>query len=160
MWLPLTQVHLSEDNVMVCRGWGHVVPANPCYRQEEGKCMAGMLSTHCHQQPPQQTSSSHSLLRSLNLASTFIWAATIHISARACNETSPPCLGYTTVYSPFAFLITLASICVSILVSHSNPEASHDRIQLHYSFLSDSISKAQLKMLTFPITYSNHSPKM
>lgn len=84
------------------------------------------------------------------------------ISNRRCNETSPACFGYTTVYSPFAFLVTLASICVSILVSHSNPEVSHDRIQLHYSFsfFSDSISKAQLKMLSFPITYSNHSPEM
>ena len=35
-----------------------------------------------------------------------------HISNGRCNETSPPCLGYTTVYSPFAFLVTLASICV------------------------------------------------
>ena len=83
MWLPLTQVHLSEDNVMVCRAWGHVVPSNPCYQQEEGKCMAGMLSTHCHHQPPQQPSSSHSLLRSLNLASVLICTATIHSSVMA-----------------------------------------------------------------------------
>ena len=160
MWLPLTQVHLSEDNVMVCRGWGHVVPANPCYLQEEGKCMAGMLSTHCHQQPPQQTSSSHSLLRSLNLASTFIWAATIHISAMA--DAMKPlhhalATQQSTPHLPFSSLWPQS---VSILVSHSNPEVSHDRIQLHYSFLSDSISKAQLKMLTFPITYSNHPPEM
>ena len=79
-----------------------------------------------------------------------------------CNETSPPCLGYTAVYSPLAFLVTLASIWVSILVSHSNPEVSHDRIQLHYSFplSSDSISKAQLKILSFPMTCSNHSLEM
>ena len=84
------------------------------------------------------------------------------ISDGRCNETSPPCLGYTTVYSPCTFLVTLASICVSILVSHSNPEVSHYRIQLQYSFsfFSDSISKAQLKMLSFPITYSNHSPEI
>lgn len=72
----------------------------------------------------------------------------------------PSTMPATQQSTPICLLITLASICVSILVSHSNPEASRDRIQLHYSFLSDSISKAQLKMLTFPITYSNHSPKM
>ena len=88
MWLRLTQVCGLADKVMVCRGWGHPVPSNPCYPQEEGKRMAGMLSTHCHQQPPQQTSSSHSLLQSLNLASAFIWAATLHSSVMA-DATKP-----------------------------------------------------------------------
>lgn len=133
MWLPLTQVYLLADNVMVCRGWGQLVPSNPCYRQEEGKRRAGMLSTHCHHQPPQQTSSSHSLLQSLNLASAFIWAATLHSSAVA-DAMKPLHHALATQQStPHLPFLSLASIWVSILVSHSNPEVSHDRIQLHYS---------------------------
>ena len=162
MWLPLTQVLGLADKVMVCRGWGHPVPSNPCYQQEEGKRMAGMLSSHCHQQPPQQTSSSHSPAELELGLRVHLGSHSPLIRDGRCNDTSPPCVGYTAVYPPLAFLVTLASIWVSILVSHSNPEVSHDRIQLHYSFpfFSDSISKAQLKILSFPMTRSNHSLEM
>lgn len=60
MWLlpdPGPPVGGQRDGL---QGLGTRGASKPCYRQEEGKCMAGMLSTHCHQQPPQQTSSSHS----------------------------------------------------------------------------------------------------
>lgn len=112
---------------------------------------------------------SHSFLRSLNLASAPIWAATTHQSEMADGKKP-----LHHAHCQLAFHVTLAPICGSNLVSHGNPEVSYDRIyplifrsfsfslsRIFFSFLpnSDSISKAQLKILSFPITYTNRSRK-
>lgn len=145
--VSLTQVHLLADHVMVCRAWGHPVLPNPHCQQEESKCRAGMLSTLTA--ATSYCSRHHFHTRTLSPVELELGLCI----CLSCNSGLNLCIQPFLPQQP-------RSVLWRNIPAHFQI-CSFFQSRIFFSFLSnsDSISKAQMESLSFPITYTNHSQR-